>query len=113
VVFISWILSLLAGTLAQVHKMRSLLAWGDQVEFGLEIEIRGNAPMRVLWDSEWGFDGPEIKSDLPLRLPQYSVTSSDQFDAIANALLTDLFNACGSSWSERCTVPWASVLTRK
>jgi len=106
--YITWLMSVLVGTLAQINKLREKLAW-DAVEFGLELEIQSPEPLAVRWDDHGFSEVRTIYSRLPLLLPQYSVMPGPNLDAILNDVLTDLFNSTGSQWNERASAPWGEL----
>jgi hypothetical protein len=108
-VYISWLMSVLVGTLAQINKLRANLAW-DAVEYGVELEIHSPEPLNIKWDDRGFSEGRIIHSHLPLLLPQYSVMAGVDLDAIINTVLTDLFNSTGASWKEHASATWASIL---
>jgi hypothetical protein len=106
--YVGWIMSLLVGALAQLHQLRTSLAW-DAVEFGMEIEIVGELPLALLWDDRGLSGGLRIKGGLPLILPRYSVLSASNYDPIVLAVIRDLFNASGRSFDQSVLVPWPEL----
>jgi hypothetical protein len=106
-VYVSWLMSIVVGTLAQINKLRANLAW-DALEFGLELEVRSPEPLFVRWDNS-GLSQSQVRAPLPLLL-QYTVMAGADLDAIINAVLIDLFNSTGSSWTQRASAPWSSIL---
>jgi hypothetical protein len=108
--YVPWVIGLVVGTLAQVHQLRTKLAW-DGVQFGLELEILSPPPLNVLWnDRTFSSGGREVKSVLPLLFPRYSIEEGADFDPIIDAIVRDLWNATGRSWTTKCSVPWSELL---
>jgi hypothetical protein len=108
-IYVGWLMCLLVGAIAQVHQIRTKLAW-DGVEFGMEIEIQATPPLLVRWHDRGWSEGAEIRATVPLLLPRYSVGAGIDFDSIVNAVVSDLFNSTGRNWKKKCSVPWASLL---
>lgn len=109
--YVGWVASLLVGAIAQVDQLCRLLAW-DGVEFGLEIEVRSKSPLSLSWDDHGFADWLELKSELPLLLPRYSIVQGSNYDAIVQAVIRDLFNASGGSFKGAATVPWQTLVMR-
>jgi hypothetical protein len=108
-VYIGWLMGVLVGALAQTNKLRAQMAW-DAVEFGLELEVLSPEPLALLWDDHGFSTGRTIHAPLPLLMPRYSVAAGVGLDVVVNAVLSDLFNSTGASWTERARVPWSSIL---
>lgn len=112
-VFVSWIVGLLVGTLAQVEHLRRRVGW-DTVEFGLEVELWCSDAVHLLWQDmglalRVGYD-PRLA--VPLRFPLYSVRQFATFDDLLNQFLQDLHNAWGDGRIERATVDWGALVAR-
>jgi Putative DNA-binding domain len=108
-IYVSWLMCILVGALAQVHQIRTKLAW-DGVEFGMEIEIQATPPLSIRWDDYGWSERTQVKVPVPLLLPRYSIGAGVDFDSIINAVVSDLFNSTGRNWSKKCSVPWADLL---
>jgi hypothetical protein len=104
-VYISWVSGLVAGVVAQVEHIRSLLAW-DAVEYGLEIQIFSTAPIGVFWTDDYGRGGYMMKAELPLTLPRYSLASGDSYNGLVTTVVRDLINSCGATSETICKLPW-------
>lgn len=109
-IYVGWLVSLCAGTICQVDHLRKQLAW-DAVEFGLEVEILSNAPLNVFWGDRY-HGGTTIKDELPLALPRYSLTADTPRDDLITTIVRDLYDACGSTWNQKCIVPWDNLANR-
>lgn len=109
-IYIGWIIGLVVGTIAQVNKLQTKLAW-DGIEFGLEIEIEASPPLVIKWNDRQFHSASVVKADFPLRLPRYSIIAGMDFDTIIQAVVSDLFNATGRAWDRPCKVPWAKLLS--
>lgn len=106
-VYLGWIISLVAGVIAQVNHMRERLAW-DAVAYGLEVEVWASRPLGVFWNDQ-SYNSYTMRADLPLRLPRYSLASNDDRDGIITTIIRDLLNACGNNSTVICQVPWDSL----
>jgi hypothetical protein len=108
--YVAWVIGLLVGAIAQIHQLRTKLAW-DGVQFGVEMEIFGRSPLNIrLTDSVLSSGGREIQSALPLLLPRYSIDGGVNFDPLIETVIRDLWNASGGQWKPKCSVPWSSLL---
>jgi hypothetical protein len=107
-VYVDWVLSLVAGVVAQVERLRSRLAW-DAVEYGLEVEIWSKTPFGVFWNDDGYRGGYLVKAELPLKLPRYSLASGDDYDVLITTVVRDLINSCGVSSEVVCKVPWSDL----
>jgi hypothetical protein len=106
-IYIGWVVSLIVGTMCQVEHLRKRLAW-DAVEFGLEIEVQTEEPLNVAW-TDRHHNGVTLQSGLPLLLPRYSLTADSPKDDLITSIVRDLIDACGSTWDQKCAVPWESL----
>lgn len=105
--YLGWLAGLIVGVICQIEHLRKNLAW-DAVEFGLEVEIWSAAPLGIFWtDRDRG--GASLKDDLPLTLPRYSLAPGTEFSELLTQVFRDIFDACGSTWDQKCTVPWESL----
>jgi hypothetical protein len=103
---------LVAGVVSQVDKIRHQLAW-DAVEYGMEIQIWGSAPLSVFWNDQGYSGGYDIKAELPLTLPRYSLVTGEDYDDLITTIVRDLFNACGNICNTVCKVPWTELENRQ
>jgi hypothetical protein len=106
-----WLIGLLAATVSQVDRLRTLLAW-DSIEYGLEVEVWAVAPLVMMWNDRQFQGGTEVKDDLPLKLPLYSLSRGEDYDSLISMIVRDIFNACGSSTAPACVVPWKDLIGR-
>ena len=107
-IYVEWVISLVAGVVAQVERLRSRLAW-DAVEYGLEVEIWSRPPVGVFWNDDGYTGGYSVKAELPLKLPRYSLASGDDHDVLVTTVVRDLTNSCGVSSEVICKVPWSDL----
>ncbi|TWB89293.1 putative DNA-binding protein [Bradyrhizobium macuxiense] len=106
-IYVGWLVGLTVGAICQVDHLRKHLAW-DAVEYGLEIEVWTAAPLSVFWgDRE--YRGAVVKDELPLTLPRYSLASDTPRDELLTMIVRDLYDACGSTWNQRCEAPWDNL----
>ncbi|MET4207707.1 ATP-binding protein [Bradyrhizobium sp. LA2.1] len=110
-VYIGWLISLVAGVVAQVERLRHRLAW-DAVEYGLEIQIWSTPPVGVFWNDDGFGGGYTMKAEMPLTLPRYSLASGDDYDDLVTTVVRDLMNSCGISSGTICSVPWTELTKR-
>lgn len=108
IVFWPWLIGLVAGTVAQVDRLKSRLAW-DSVEFGLEVELKTAGPLRVFWDASIRESGAVIPAT-PLLLPRYSIATEESYDDILGTMIRDVMNAAGIASSATCSVPWDALI---
>lgn len=105
--YVGWLVSLAVGAICQVEHVRKHLAW-DAVEFGLEVQVWSAAPLNIFWgDREYG--GATIRDELPITFPRYSLAPGVAPDELITLLVRDIFDACGSTWNQRCVVPWETL----
>jgi hypothetical protein len=107
ILYMSWLICLVAGVVSQVNQLRERLAW-DSVAFGLEIELWSTPPLGVSWSNQH-YSGYTMRSDLPLRLPRYSLASDDDRNEIVTSVVRDILNACGDNSTNICELPWDSL----
>ncbi|SIN97083.1 Putative DNA-binding domain-containing protein [Bradyrhizobium erythrophlei] len=110
-VYIGWVISLVAGVVAQVERLRHRLAW-DAVEYGLEIQIWSTPPLGVFWNDDGFSGGYTMKAELPLTLPRYSLASGDDYNGLVTTVVRDLINSCGIRSETICKVPWTELTKR-
>jgi hypothetical protein len=104
-IYIGWLISLVAGVVAQVNLIRTRLAW-DAVEYGLEIQISSMAPLGVFWNDDGFSGGYRLKAELPLSLPRYSLAAGDDYNTLVTTVVRDIINACGVGSEVICKLPW-------
>jgi len=107
-VYIGWVISLVAGVVAQVERLRSRLAW-DAVEYGLEIQILSTAPLGVFWNDDGFGGGYKMKAELPLTLPRYSLATGDDYNGLVTTVVRDIINSCGAHSETICKLPWNNL----
>jgi hypothetical protein len=106
-VYLGWLAGLIVGVICQIEHLRKSLAW-DAVEFGLEVEIWSAAPLCVSW-TDRDLMSASLKDDLPITLPRYSLAPGTEFSDLLTQIFRDIFDACGSTWNQKCSVPWDSL----
>ena len=108
-IYVGWVISLVAGVVAQVERLRYRLAW-DAVEYGLEIQVCSTPPPALFWNDDGFRDGYTMKAELPLTLPRYSLNSGDDFNGLITTIVRDLINSCGVNSETVCKVPWTELI---
>jgi hypothetical protein len=110
-IYASWIIGLIAGTLCQIDRLRSRLAW-DAVEFGLEFELLTGNPTFLQWINDWD-SGELMIHPGNVTLPRYSVGPRSEFNDLVRTIFQDLSNVAETAWDEPCELPWQELLSSR
>jgi hypothetical protein len=109
--YFGWLYGLVVGAFAQVRHLQKAMAW-DALDFGMQIAIFGVPPFALKFrDDGFSFD-LQMKENLPLLLPMYEVSPASNIDELLSSLTSDIYNACGSAITVRCTVPSDAIQYR-
>jgi hypothetical protein len=103
--YLGWLAGLLFGAISQIQHLRAKLAW-DAIQYGLEIGVLSNERLVLALSNHDEFlVGEDVET--ALTLPRYSVPfASEDLDALMNLILSDLYNAGGREWMQRCSIEW-------
>ncbi|WP_187278584.1 helix-turn-helix domain-containing protein [Methylobacterium sp. WL64] len=109
-IYFDWIAQLIAGTLCQVERLRSLIGQ-DTTSYALELEIwSGEGSRMLLFGDRHTAPSGQLTQAGPILLPRIEVAGVAEFSSVLSLLLLDISNAWGQHWDFPVTAPWDTLL---